>query len=226
MAKINPNACSAVRSTSWAQRDLPGISWQRLQQSQFCWVTIRSEAKVAPYDWWSPHRTLQMFEVLSRAIPYSGPLFVFAHIVKPHLPATFDQFGNQVTGQSVYDSLDDSHDPSVPDAYTGQLIYINSLVLRAVDGILDHSDGQAIIVIAADHGRSVQGGRRDHDILAAFHLPNDGGRGLYPSISSVNHFRYILDRYFGFDIGLIEDRKVWHQVGDLEFTDVAGDVKG
>ena len=177
---------------------------------------------VSPYGWWSPHRALQMFDTLSNPMPYAGPKFVFAHIVKPHLPAVFDQYGNHVVGQTFYDSLDDSHDPDVPDAYTGQLIYINTLALKAIDGILEHSDRQAIIVVAADHGRGE--GEQDvyrrhrYDILAAFHLPNGGNDGLYPSMSSVNHFRYILDRYFDLGIGLAEDRKIIHDSDEYNFT--------
>ena len=171
-----------------------------------------------PYDWWVPERTLQMFGYLAGPIQSRAPKFVFAHIVKPHLPATFDQNGNIVAGRSRYHSFDDNHDPDVPDAYTGQLIYINSLVLDMIDGIRASNDpDNTIIVIASDHGRpaggrSVQGGVSGEfnrfAILAAFHMPDNGNSGLYPAISSVNHFRYILDHYFGLGLGLLDDRIV------------------
>lgn len=173
---------------------------------------------VSPYDWWSPHRALQMFDVLAGEMPYAGPKFVFAHIVKPHLPATFDQYGNHVASQSYYDSLDDSHDPDVPNAYVGQLIYINSLVLEAVDGILESSDRRAIIAIASDHSCGEQGTERDYPILAAFHLPDDGDVDLYHSITSVNHFRYILDHYFDLGIGMAEDLQIINNVDKYNFT--------
>ena len=158
----------------------------------------------SPYDWWSPERTLQMFALLSEAVDTPGPKFVFAHIIKPHPPATFDRHGNTFFGQRSTEGFSDTHDSAVPNAYTGQLIYINSLVLKMIDKILDASTEKPIIVITADHGL-IEYDR--HAILAAFHLPNGGDRALYPSISSVNHFRAILDYYFDLKLGLLEDLK-------------------
>ena len=155
------------------------------------------------YDWWAADRALQMFEFLSRPINTGRPKFVFAHIVKPHLPATFDQYGNKVVGQSENAEFSDDHDRTVPNAYIGQLIYINKLTLEMIDGILRHSGDDTVIVVAGDHGNQYS-----YEILAAFHVPYGGQVGLYPSISSVNHFRYILDYYFGLNIGLIDDYAV------------------
>ncbi|MCY3748963.1 MAG: hypothetical protein OXG64_06675 [Chloroflexi bacterium] len=159
-----------------------------------------------PYDWRSSRRAIQMFEFLASPIVTDGPKFVFAHFLKPHEPATFDQFGNSVSETYEPEGFKDGHDPSVPDAFTGQLIHINALTLKMIDGILQNRDEDPIIVIAGDHGR-------DHDypkfpILAAFYLPDGGDSVLYPSISSVNHFRAILDYYFDLDIGLLPDRTV------------------
>ena len=161
----------------------------------------------SPYRFQSPHLTVKMFDVLTNPIdPGEGPMFVFAHINKPHGPAAFDQHGNLV-GDRMGMAFSDLHDPSVPDAYIGQLIYINALTLEAIDGIIRNSAQDPIIVIAADHGYYSEGNSR-YQILAAFHLPEGGNDALYPSISSVNHFRYILDYYFDLDLGLLEDRMV------------------
>ncbi len=158
-----------------------------------------------PYDYWSPERTLQMFEVLSEPIYASGPKFIFAHIVKPHQPATFDRHGNMLISHRVNHGFSDIHDPTVPNAYIGQLVFINSLVLRMVDSILENHVEKPVIVIAGDHAAAAHGEHDVHAILAAFHLPDGGNSVLYSSISSVNHFRSILDFYFGFNLGLLDD---------------------
>ena len=169
------------------------------------------------YDWWSPYRALDMFEFLSNPIGAKDPKFVFAHISKPKVPATFDRHGNYVLGTLVEHEFSDSHDPSVPDAYTGQLIYINSLVLRLVDDIVRNEAGDPIIVIVGDHNRR-EPGRPLHPILAAFRLPN-GKEGVpHASISSVNHFRYILRTYFDMKIDLTEDLTVNHSGVHWDFT--------
>ena len=141
----------------------------------------------SPYQWWAPERALQMFQYLTGPIQAPEPKFVFAHILKPHEPAVFDRHGNMFLSKGGSVGFSDSHDPSVPDAYIGQLIFTNTLVLQAVDGILENSKNRPIIVISSDHGRS--GDYPRHTTLAAFHLPDGGESALYSSISSVNHFR-------------------------------------
>ncbi len=161
----------------------------------------------SPYESWAPERVLQMFEFLAHAPPAPGPTFVFAHILKPHTPATFDRHGNMLISHRKRDQFSDDHDPTVPDAYIGQLIFTNSLVLRTVDRILESRSEKPIIVIASDHSHYEPD---KHAILAAFHFPDGGNSLLYPSISSVNHFRSMLDYYFGFNLGLLEDIQFEH----------------
>ena len=160
-----------------------------------------------PYSFWSSLRTLEMFEYLTNTIDVDSPKFIFAHINKPHGPATFDQHGNYIEADTPTVAFRRNHDPSVPEPYIGQLIYVNSLVLRMIDGILRSSDQDPIIVISADHGLDKPGIVK-HYILSAFHLPKGGNQGLYPTITPVNHFRYILDYYFDLDLGLLEDRVI------------------
>ena len=168
-----------------------------------------------PYPWWSPHRATQMFDFLSNPLEITEPKFVFAHILKPHDPATFDKEGNYIDDDQGFD---DYHDPSVPSAYVGQLIYINKLVLSMIDKILGNYSDPPIIVITADHGHGTSSSHR-HSVLSAFHFPSGGADGLYPSISSVNHFRYILDTYFDFALGLLDDRRFWDPSDRFDFRD-------
>ena len=76
-------------------------------------------------------------------------------------------------------------------------------MLEVIDAILDDYEEPPIIVIAGDHGHEPP---FRNDILAAFLLPDGGESAVYPSITSVNHFRAILDYYFGLNLGLLEDR--------------------
>ena len=175
----------------------------------------------SPYEWHSSHRALRMFEFLSNRTETDHSRFVFAHILKPHLPATFDQHGNYLDGDPGFD---DSHDPSVPNAYMGQLLYVNKLVLNMIDSMLQPDADPPIIVIAADHGYSDDRhheysvrARHSHSILNAVYLPYGGSTGLYPSISIVNVFRYILDYYFDLSLGLIDDRSLELNIDHYDF---------
>ena len=72
-----------------------------------------------PYDWWSPERTLRMFAFLSEPVETPGPKYVFAHILKPHSPATFDRHGNMLISERDEDEFSDTYDLTVPNAYIG-----------------------------------------------------------------------------------------------------------
>ena len=148
---------------------------------------------------------LAEFEFLKRAPELDGPKFVFAHIMKPHGPNSFDRFGN--ISLDPVKGFGPDHDPSVSDPYYGQLLYINTLVLETVDSILARSKTPPVIVISADHGRRRQPGDAIHSVFAAYHLPGGGNEKLYPSISSVNSFRVVLDYYFQLGLGLLEDKQ-------------------
>ena len=153
-----------------------------------------------PYGWTHPFRTLAWLDFMKEVGTMERPKFVFAHVLKPHEPTSFDRSGN-ITFD--YEGWTDDHDPTVPGAFYGQVIWLNDRMLEVIDAILDEYEEPPIIVIAGDHGhgRSVR-----RDILAAFLLPEGGESALYPSITSVNHFRAILDYYFGLNLGLLEDR--------------------
>ncbi len=156
------------------------------------------------YSWWQPARTLATFEFLKGVPEMGGAVFTFAHVIKPHAPYSFDRFGN--VSDDSEQGFGADHDPGVSEPYFGQLIYINNLVLETVDAILARSEITPIIVISADHGRRDQPGDPINSIFAAYLLPDGGNDVLYPSISSVNSFRVVLDYYFNLDLGLLEDR--------------------
>jgi hypothetical protein len=163
------------------------------------------EASFKPaYSWWQPTRTLATFEFLKGVPRDGGSVFTFGHVIKSHVLYSFDRFGN--VSDDSEQGFGADHDPGVSEPYFGQLIYINNLVLETVDAILARSEITPIIVISADHGRRDQPGDPINSIFAAYLLPDDGNDVLYPSISSVNSFRVVLDYYFNLDHGLLEDR--------------------
>jgi len=89
--------------------------------------------------------------------------------------------------------------------YRDQLIYINKLVLPVLQQIIADSETPPIIIVQADHG-GVRTNLQDRmRILNAYYLPDGGEKILYPSISPVNTFRLIFNRYFGTNYPLLDD---------------------
>ena len=157
------------------------------------------------YSFEHPRQALGWLDFMkSEVAEIEEPKFVFTHLLKPHGPYSFDRHGN-ITFD--IDGWSDDHDPSVSSAFYGQIIWLNERILEVIDAILAKYDEPPIIVIAGDHGAEYEDRSRwiRHDILAAYLLPDGGDTAIYPSITSVNVFRAILNHYFGLNLELLED---------------------
>ena len=157
----------------------------------------------APYHYSHPFRTLAWLDFMKEVATIDEPKFVFAHILKPHGPYSFDQYGNITLD---YVGWANDHDPTVDSAFYGQVIWFNARMLEVIDAILANYEEPPIIVIAGDHGRERGNPLISHNILAAYLLPDGGESAIYPSITSVNSFRAILNYYNGLNLGLLQDR--------------------
>ena len=161
----------------------------------------------SPFWLTHPGRALATFEYLKTIPDLDDPTFTVAHVIKPHGPYQFDRHGNVAI--NLLDGFAADHDPSVPGPYFGQLLYVNTLVLDTVDHILAESDETPLIIITSDHGADFdEESLYRNDILAAFLLPGGGEQAMYPSITSVNMFRVVLDYYFDLGLGRLEDRVI------------------
>ena len=152
------------------------------------------------------------------------PRLVIAHILMPHPPYVFDR-----DGSALPDGLSSSQ------KYLRQLTYANTQITRLVDRLLRaRPDDPPVIVLTADEGEypSRFGPdaadaelRKKTNILSAFYFPAKSGKksadedsgerygSLYPTITSVNYFRVILNRYLGADLPLQPDRTYTNKLG-------------
>jgi len=147
-----------------------------------------------------------------------GKKFVFAHVLSPHPPFVFTHSGDFVYPLRPYSTGDGNDFKGGPDdyiaGYTEQIQYINKLVLNAVDAILANSSKPPIIIIQGDHGPGayLHWGSLEHSnvkermgMLNAYYFPDKDYAALYPSISPVNSFRVVLDKFFGANLELLPD---------------------
>jgi hypothetical protein len=154
----------------------------------------------------------------------SGPKFVYAHIIFPHPPFIVNAEAN---------SLQNSPSNELT-AYADQIAYLNSRLIEIVDTLIEESDPDPVIIIQGDHGATVEYEALGIDksnrlgILNAYYLPptsigtkspgiNFSGAGstdngqntnLYSTITPVNTFRLIFDKYFNGNYGLLEDKSI------------------
>lgn len=162
------------------------------------------------------------FRALRRLIDEPGPKFVLAHVLLPHDPYTFDAEGRYV-------SVSKRQGMSVRDQFAGQLEYTNTEIRRVIERLLARPESeQPIIILQADEGPYPARYAADqvtfdwaqataaeletkHGILNAVYLPPEPDQPAelpepYPTMTSVNTFRMVFERYFGVSLPYLEDR--------------------
>ncbi len=143
-------------------------------------------------------RTLWILDKLETIPDIEGPKFVFAHIVSPHEPFVFSADGS-------YPVPEPDYFPGYPD----QIQYLNQRILQLIDSLQENSKTPPIIIIQGDHSfRIVTDLKWRMAVLNAYYLPGITGDDniVYPSITPINSFRLILNKYFDFDYEYLEDR--------------------
>jgi hypothetical protein len=138
-----------------------------------------------------------------------GPRFVYSHIIMPHPPYLFGPDGEERCDEMTLNTWNNKK------AYLNQLTFTNKKIKEVVDRILSESPTPPIIIIQSDHGpytsmiesKSMQIDRMRN--FEAFYFPDNGSKSLYDSVSPVNIFRIIFNRYFNASFALLKDESVY-----------------
>lgn len=171
-------------------------------------------------------RVLYTLNHIADGSKIDSPTFVFAHVIAPHPPYVFGPNGEAVPSKP--------HDEYTYDefkvVYSNQVASLNARMKIVIEEILSQSPEPPIIIVQADHGSCFT--EYDHNIpermsiLNAYYFPGQDYGDLYESITPVNTFRVILNKYFDADYELLEDKN-WFSSQDLPyaFTDVTDQVQ-
>ena len=152
------------------------------------------------------------------------PMFVFAHIMAPHLPHTVDADGRHYATPPTY-----------IEGYRNEVAYLNKRITELVTAVLDERPN-SVFIIQGDHGpwsdwdgnaegrhQPWQGTREDYirdrcAILNAYYFPGGGYDALYPEITPVNSFRVLFNRFFDTRLPLLEDKTYLYNEDATEFS--------
>jgi hypothetical protein len=138
----------------------------------------------------------------------STPRFVFSHLLLPHRPAFVDRHGNaRIT--SMEDFRDENHD----SLYLEQLLYANKLIDSIATVAVKERQRPLVLIIEGDHGNSYAEWGLDirekyFMNLNAYYFSDKDYSGLYESISPVNSFRVVLNKYFNAGMPLLKDSTI------------------
>lgn len=151
------------------------------------------------------------------------PKFVFAHLLVPHPPFVFGPDGECLSLETVTNR-------SRTENYINQVRYANTEIIEMIRAIRANSKTDPIIILQADEGpwpapyagderflgtdvssvdwrrASRQELREKMRILNALYLPGPGSSPLHASMTPVNTFRIVFNRYFGTDLPLLPDQ--------------------
>lgn len=169
------------------------------------------------------------------------PMFVFAHVIAPHGPYVVDK-------ECRPRPRSDDTDFSWQELYLDQLGCVNKKALELVDVLLIEPEGSSgperfagpqkpIVIIQSDHGLNVHSDAAPEFLaeeqkerlrnFSVFYMPQGGNDVLYKSITPVNIFRVVFNRYFGTNYERLPDRSFYILPGKsyYKFVDVTETVK-
>ncbi len=137
----------------------------------------------------------------------TNPTFTFAHVLIPHVPYVFAADGTLLQDPGYFSgerasAVNDSYEL---DGYKNQVEFISSRIAEIAQQILERSPNPPIIIIQGDHGWK---GDNRHKILDLYYFPDENYGDLYPTITPINSFRVVFDRFYGMDLPLVEDKIV------------------
>jgi len=164
---------------------------------------------------------LHQLKELKETTNLGGPKFVFCHLLCPHPPF--------VLGSEKLELVE-----PYKEGYLRQTIFINEQIYLAINHILTQSCKNPVIIVQGAHG-AIQDNvflgeppthhplptyliKQAFPILHAWHLPKQNIQQLYPTLSSVNTFRFLFDRYFGTKLNLLKDESFMFQKNPNFYT--------
>ena len=168
------------------------------------WPDLFQIDKRRPYDMFSPHRFLDTIDEIENIASMPEATFTFAHLLKPHRPVVFDEYGNVIATHHLYHKK--------PEAHLAELKYINRRFIEMVDTILEVSPHQPIIIFQADHGtingyvRSYERRLVHFDVYSAYFVPDQYTMEIPQPHTTINTFPLILNSVFDAGLEFRENR--------------------
>lgn len=140
----------------------------------------------------------------------NSPKFVYAHLYLPHPPFFYDENGRKNNLNYVLT------EPSLrnKDLFLSYLRYTNKKIIGVVKTIQQASINKSVIIVQSDHGfRDFENGPNHPEAFftnySAFYFPDHDYSSLYDTLSSINTFPVILNKYFKTQIPMRPDSSIF-----------------
>jgi len=156
-------------------------------------------------------KNLKNFEYTLKELKIQNdtPKFVFLHVMMPHRPFVVDSTGRRINPVAPkHGSLNED------SLYINQVVFTNKWIKALAIAANKSFSRPRVVIIEGDHGW------RDLNIsqetiydkefmnLNSYFFSDNDYRLLYDSISPVNSFRIVLNKYFGTALPLLKDSSI------------------
>jgi Sulfatase len=143
----------------------------------------------------------------SLQLPVQQPKLVYAHFYLPHEPFRYDSTGNPHNW--TFATYSEALKTKTP--YVEQIAYTRAFILELVSKIQQENKRPAVIIVQGDHGLrrydAINPSEADwYKILSAVYFPDGDYSNVNDSLFSPNTFRIILNKYFGQQLTLLNNR--------------------
>ncbi len=168
-----------------------------VREKQMSIIDFRNREKKIYFD---TTRTL-----IKNSCSFTGnPKFVYGHFMIPHESYTFDSTGKVKSPEETVVKIKEDD----ADAYFNQVLFAGKVIKDLVTYIQKYNKKNTIILVEGDHGYRTETGNKEgytFQNLNAIYFPDHKYDLLYDSLSPVNSFRIVLNKYFAAGFPLLKD---------------------
>lgn len=136
-----------------------------------------------------------------------GPRFVYGHFMIPHEAYFFNENGSL----RKHEEIRNKEKGASLVGYAKQVQYASSVIKDLVTYIQQTNRPNTVIIVAGDHGyRTEEGDKKGYTFqtLNAFYFYDHDYSLLYDSVSSINTFRIVLNKYIKTNFALLKDSSI------------------
>jgi len=171
-------------------------------------------------------KTLAAFEKMPDVAYLSEKKYVLAHIMSPHPPYVFDENGEEVD-EAILNNADEGIERR--PYYLTQLKFISKQTIPMLKKIIKNSKKPPIIILQSDHGPASTFGSRENwaenyseeavrergSILYAVFLPDGNYQDFSETMTPVNTYRILLNKYFGEKNEILPDKTFYTSYDEI-----------
>jgi len=137
------------------------------------------------------------------------PKFIYAHLYVPHPPFFYDENGKENDFNYVLTEESQKNKP----LFLSYLRYTNKKILEIINSIILNSGDNAVVILQSDHGyRDYEGAVNFPETFfknySAFYFPDKNYSGIYDTISNINNFPVLFNKYFNTKIPMQPDTTI------------------